>query len=95
QALADVATIGILQHRAAAESQVLNDQLSRALNSRVMIEQAKGMVAEREALDMQQAFSRLRTHARNHNLRLVDLAQDVIAGVVSASALDLPRGTPS
>ena len=59
QALADVATIAILQHRAALEAQVLNEQLNHALNSRIVIEQAKGMVAEREGLDMEQAFATL------------------------------------
>ncbi|MCU1495512.1 MAG: hypothetical protein JWO62_3276 [Acidimicrobiaceae bacterium] len=88
QALADVATIGILQHRGAAEAQVVNEQLNHALNSRVVIEQAKGMVAERESLDMEQAFARLRKHARSHNLRLVDVARDIIAGTMPASALD-------
>ena len=90
QALADVATIAILQHRAALEAQVLNEQLNHALNSRIVIEQAKGMVAEREGLDMEQAFSTLRNHARNHNLRLVDVARDVIAGSLAAAALDRP-----
>ena len=87
QAFADVATIAILQHRAAIEAQVLNEQLNHALNSRVVIEQAKGMVAEREGLDMEQAFATLRHHARNHNLRLVDVATDVIGGTLAASAL--------
>ena len=90
QALADVATIAILQHRAALEAQVLNEQLNHALNSRIVIEQAKGMVAEREGLNMEQAFSTLRNHARNHNLRLVDVARDVIDGTLAASALDRP-----
>jgi GAF domain-containing protein len=80
QALADVATIAILQHRASLEAQVLNQQLQHALNSRVVIEQAKGMVAEREGLSMEQAFSALRQHARNHNLRLVAVAEAVVAG---------------
>jgi GAF domain-containing protein len=88
QALADVATIAILQHRATLEAQVVNQQLQNALNSRVVIEQAKGMVAERQNLNMQQAFSALRNYARNHNLRLADVAQTVIAGSLPASAFD-------
>ena len=88
QALADVATIAVLQHRAAHEAQVLNEQLTHALNSRVVIEQAKGMVAERLGLNMEETFRKLRGHARNHNLRLVDVAQDVIAGRLLPSALD-------
>ncbi|MGC9960568.1 MAG: GAF and ANTAR domain-containing protein [Acidimicrobiales bacterium] len=91
QALADVATIAILQHRATLEAQVLNEQLHHALNSRIVIEQAKGMVAERENLDMEQAFFTLRNHARNHNLRLVEVAGAVIAGSLPVSALDHPR----
>jgi GAF domain-containing protein len=90
QAFADVATIAILQHRAAAEAQVLNDQLNHALNSRVVIEQAKGMVAERKGVDMEEAFSLLRAYARNHNLRLIDVATDVINGALSSSALVPP-----
>jgi GAF domain-containing protein len=88
QAMADVATIGVLQHRAALEAQVLNEQLNHALNSRIVIEQAKGIIAERESLNMEQAFSALRNHARGHNLRLVDVAGDVIDGTLAASALD-------
>ena len=96
QALADVATIAILQHRAALEAQVVNQQRQHALNSRVIIEQAKGMVAEREGLDMDQAFTALRNHARNHNLRLVVLAEAVIGGSLAASALDpVPRAKPA
>ncbi|MDZ7679931.1 MAG: GAF and ANTAR domain-containing protein [Acidimicrobiales bacterium] len=90
QAFADVATIAILQHRSALEAQVLNDQLNHALNSRIAIEQAKGMIAEREDLDLQQAFARLRNHARNHNLRLVDVATDVVSGALRGSELDRP-----
>lgn len=90
QALADVATIAVLQHRAAIEAQVLNEQLNHALNSRIAIEQAKGVVAEREGLNMEQAFATLRNHARNHNRRLVDVAADVIGGTLAAAALDRP-----
>ena len=94
QALADVATIAILQHRATLEAQVLNEQLNQALNSRIVIEQAKGMVAEREGVDMEQAFVALRNHARNHNLRLADVARDVIAGTLAAAG-SIVRPPPS
>ena len=59
QALADVATIAILQHRTTLDSQALNDQLNHALNSRIVIEQAKGIVGERAGIDMEQAFGSL------------------------------------
>lgn len=88
QAFADVATIAILQHRAKLEAQIIKDQLTHALNSRVVIEQAKGMIAERLDLDMERSFAALRNHARNHNVHLADLATAVISGDVSASALD-------
>lgn len=95
QALADVATIAILQHRAALEAQVINEQLTHALNSRIVIEQAKGMVAERLDLDMERSFATLRGHARNHNLRLADVADAVISGTMSATTLDpLPPAVP-
>jgi GAF domain-containing protein len=94
QALADVATIAVLQHRAALEAQVVNEQLNHALNSRVLIEQAKGMLAERAGLDMEQAFARLRTYARDNNRRLVDVAQAVIDGTLSAATID-PGSNPS
>jgi GAF domain-containing protein len=91
QALADIATIAVLQHRAAVEAQVLNTQLNHALNSRIVIEQAKGVVAERQQLDMEQAFNRLRNYARNHNRRLADVARDVIDGTLPATELVPPQ----
>ena len=91
QAFADVATIAILQNRASREAQIVNEQLSRALSSRIVIEQAKGMLAERLGIDMGAAFARLRSHARNHNLRLAELASDVIEGNVKPSSLDGPK----
>jgi GAF domain-containing protein len=94
QALADVATIAVLQHRATLEAQLINDQLQNALNSRIVIEQAKGMVGERAGLTMEQAFTRLRQHARNHNVRLVDIAGNVIEGTLTADALD-PLSPPA
>jgi GAF domain-containing protein len=90
QAMADVATIAILQHRATHEAQILNDQLNQALNSRVVIEQARGMLAERLGIDMEQAFATLRHHARSHNLRLVNVARNIIEGTLAASTLDPP-----
>jgi len=95
QALADVATIAVLQHREARDAQVVNEQLHHALNSRIVIEQAKGMVAEGAGVDMDEAFSRLRHHAGRHNLRLVDAAQAVVAGVLTAGALDDVPPSPS
>ena len=87
QALADIATIAVIQQSAALDAQRINEQLIHALNSRVVIEQAKGVVAERQQLDMEQAFRRLRTHARNHNVRLADVAIAVIDGTIPASDL--------
>lgn len=96
QALADVATIAILQHRAVLEAQLVNEQLQGALNSRIVIEQAKGMVAEREGVSMEQAFTALRGYARKQNLRLGDVARSVIDGRLTASALSLrPVTDPS
>ena len=80
QALADVATISLLHERSMRHSDTLNEQLQTALNSRVIIEQAKGKLAERLGLDMEQAFSLLRDYARARNLRLADLAQSFVSG---------------
>jgi GAF domain-containing protein len=82
QSLADVATIAILQHRAGREVQLVNEQLSHALNSRIMIEQAKGVLFQRSGADMEEAFSRMRLHAREQNLLLADVAQQVIDGTL-------------
>jgi hypothetical protein len=87
QALADVATISLLQERSIRHSDALNEQLQTALNSRVIIEQAKGKLAERLGADMGQAFSLLRDHARARNLRLSDLAQAFVEGKEPLDAL--------
>lgn len=78
QALADVATISLLQERTIRETALVSDQLQRALNSRVLIEQAKGVIAHTENVDMDEAFKRLRGHARANNLNLHDAAGIVI-----------------
>ena len=80
QGLADVATIGILQQRSAHRSSALAEQLQHALNSRVVIEQAKGVLAERRAIGMEAAFEVLRRHARDRNLKLGDAAEQVVRG---------------
>lgn len=80
QALADVATIGLLQQRAIHRRDTLTEQLQTALDNRVLIEQAKGVLAERLHLDMDEAFALLRRYARNHHRRLSDLAQAVVDG---------------
>jgi transcriptional regulator with GAF, ATPase, and Fis domain len=80
QALADVATIGLLQARAIRHRDILAEQLQTALNSRVLIEQAKGVIAERRHLDMDQSFSLLRGTARTSNRRLAELARAVVDG---------------
>jgi AmiR/NasT family two-component response regulator len=85
QALADIATISILHHRAVLKSQVVNAQLTNALDSRMVIEQAKGALAERAGLDLGAAFSTMRNYARSRNLKLVDVARGVIDGAVTAS----------
>ena len=77
QALADVATIGILQERAIRRGDVLSEQLQVALNSRVVIEQAKGALAQHGGLSTEKAFERLRQYARSHELRLSELARRV------------------
>jgi GAF domain-containing protein len=85
RAFADLAAISVLQHRAVTESQRINEQLSGALTSRVVIEQAKGVVSERACVDLAEAFTRLRNYARNNNLRLTDVAQAAIDGTLDPS----------
>ncbi len=83
QALADVATIGILQQRSAHRSTMMAEQLQHALNSRVAIEQAKGVLAERNGIGVEAAFNALRRHARGHNLKLTDVALGVVRGEIA------------
>ncbi|MFI6477008.1 GAF and ANTAR domain-containing protein [Nonomuraea sp. NPDC050663] len=80
QALADVATIGILQERTARQRELVAEQLQHALHSRVVIEQAKGVLAERMDTTVDLAFEELRRFARSGNHRLSDIALAVIEG---------------
>jgi transcriptional regulator with GAF, ATPase, and Fis domain len=91
QGLADMATISILHERALSQRTVLVEQLQFALTSRVIIEQAKGVLAERCGVDVGDAFAMLRKHARNNNLRLADVAKGVVAGTVDLSQFSAPQ----
>lgn len=81
QALADVATIGLLQERSIARSDSLTEQLQGALDSRIVIEQAKGALARQEGTTPSEAFQLLRSEARRSRRRLVDVATEVISNV--------------
>ena len=83
EAVADGASIGIAQARTIARAHRLAAQLQVALNSRVAIEQAKGVLSERLAVPVEDAFSLMRRHARNHRVRLDSVAKDVVQGTVS------------
>jgi len=90
QALADVATIGILQERGSQRREVLARQLQDALTSRVVIEQAKGVIAERLGLHVDEAFDLMRRHARSENEKLSDVARRVVS-----RELDLGSSRPT
>jgi hypothetical protein len=82
QSLADVATIGLLQERVIRQQGVLVEQLQTALNNRIVIEQAKGVLAERRHISTDAAFDRLRSYSRNHGRLLSDVARDVVIGAL-------------
>jgi GAF domain-containing protein len=78
QALADVATIAILQQRELARAEALTEQLQSALNSRILIEQAKGALAQREHTTPDEAFARMRSRARAERRQLIEVAAEVL-----------------
>jgi hypothetical protein len=78
RALADVATIGILHERAIVESGRVREQLSQALQSRIVIEQAKGVISQLHSISTDDAFTVLRAYARSHRLLLSDVAHRVV-----------------
>jgi GAF domain-containing protein len=87
QAMADVATIGLLHERNLRDQTVLAEQLQAALTSRVLIEQAKGVLAARSGISVSEAFLRMRSHARRRGLALTALAAAVVEGTVDHSAV--------
>jgi transcriptional regulator with GAF, ATPase, and Fis domain len=92
QALAHVASVALVQEKAATDKAVLAEQLQSALTSRVALEQAKGFLAQRGGLDMDEAFSRLRRYARDHNQRLTDVARAVTSRDLDAQRVLNHRG---
>ncbi|WP_439658704.1 ANTAR domain-containing protein [Lentzea sp. HUAS TT2] len=95
RALADTATIGILQERAIRRGEVVTEQLQTALNSRVVIEQAKGVLAFAENLEMETAFRTLRGYARNRGRRLADVARELVLGELRPDELLATRPQPA
>jgi transcriptional regulator with GAF, ATPase, and Fis domain len=87
QALADVATVALVQDRAAADRKLVNEQLQKALDSRVVLEQAKGVLSYSGNLDMSAAYAALRQYARDHNIKLSELARALVSRAVPASVV--------
>jgi hypothetical protein len=87
QAMADIATIGILQERSIRDAHAFSTQLEVALDSRVVIEQAKGIVAERSHISVDQAFEQIRRFARAHNRLLSETARQIIDGALEVEEL--------
>ena len=91
-----MATIGLLQTRTMEEARALAEQLQGALDSRVIIEQAKGMLAEHASIDLDAAFRFLRGYARSHNEYLSDVARALVDGALPADAVtSLPQRATS
>jgi GAF domain-containing protein len=87
QALTDVAAIGLLQERAVRRGEVLTEQLQGALHSRIVIEQAKGAIAQAHGISVDAAFTTLRGYSRRHNRKLTDVAHDVLGDPSLLAAL--------
>lgn len=94
QALADIATIGLLNERTVREARLVAEQLQHALTSRVVLEQAKGIIAVKLDCDVDHGFHVMRSYARGNNLRLSDIARDVVDGSLDTVTLEahLPAG---
>jgi len=82
-----VATIGLLQERTLHEQTIVSEQLQSALQSRILVEQAKGVLAARADVSVNDAFTRMRTHARNNGLTLTAVAAAVVDGLIDVKLL--------
>lgn len=91
RAMADVATISLLQVQITSHQEVLAGQLQNALQSRVLVEQAKGVLAERLQIGVSEAFDTLRQYARSRHLHLSSVAEDVIGGTIDMTELTATR----
>ncbi len=87
QALADVASIGLIQERTVRRGEVLTEQLQGALNSRIVVEQAKGAVAQARGVSPDEAFAMIRAYARSHNRRLTEVVHTLLADPAAATRL--------
>jgi GAF domain-containing protein len=87
QALADVASIAIVQDQVTRQAAIREGHLQHALTSRIAIEQAKGMISERGRVDMDEAFNRLRSFARNNNRGLTEVAESLVAGTTGIESV--------
>ena len=87
QAMADVATIGLLHQRNTNEQTILSEQLQTALHRRILVEQAKGALAALANVSVAEAFTALRAHARSNNMTLTDVAAAVIDGTITKDIL--------
>lgn len=90
QALADAATIGLLHEQAVRRAETTREQLQQALNSRIVIEQAKGVLATQGGIAPEEAFTILRSHARGNGLRLSELARAVVEGGMDLTSIVRP-----
>ena len=88
QAFASAITIALLQDKAASDAHELTAQLQGTLNSRIIIEQAKGIIAERDGIGMDEAFERLRSYARTHSKKLADIALAVVAHTLTPAEME-------
>jgi GAF domain-containing protein len=94
QGFADVATIAIFQQRATNEAQFVNERLRHVMNGRIIVEQAKGVLVESVPVNTENAFTLLRRYAQMHNLRVIEVAQDLVDGRLTTNTFKPPGASP-